>query len=448
MTRHPILRQARLLACLAVLIGSVTVPAVAQHMTTDPGAVLLEVDDIRMLAEVLRSTAGAADMDVATVIEREYLGNASPGLLAYAQQFDVTGASIASALDSHPTWYGDLDGLADAILARDEELEAGFRRLQELFPGAVFPPVWFVVGDAGPRGQASPVGALIGALGLADRPEEIAPLVLHELAHFQSGMVQGVEVYRRIYGPERTLLALALREGTAEFIAHMTTGRHTNPAAERYGLEHEAELWAAFREEMHGGVTGDWMWVRPADTDRPQDLGYWIGYRIVDSYYEQADDKAQAILDIIGLIDFNAFLEASAYAKQFENGDSTSPSRSDTRWEMTSIDGEHLPIVNEFEHSAWGLCRVEVLSGSLVLSADHQFRLETLRKIHCDQDGESTVAQEEPEWLEGAYTLEAGQLTLSVSDPNFGDIWFSGAVSGDNLRVRFDENELRFRPGT
>ncbi len=443
MTHYHIGRRMRLVACLAVLIGSADYPVVAQHMTTDPGAVRLEVDDIRRLAQVLRSTADVADINVAAVIEREYLGKASPGLLAYAEQFDVTGASIASALVSHPAWYGDLDGLADAILARGDELEAGFRSLKELFPAAVFPPVWFVVGDAGPRGQASPVGALIGALGLGDRPEKIAPLVLHELAHFQSAMVQGVEVYRRVYGPERTLLALALREGSADFVAHMTTGRHTNPGAERYGLEHEAELWAAFRAEMHGRATGDWMWVRPADPGRPQDLGYWIGYR-----YEQADDKAQAILEIIGLTDFDAFLKASAYANRFTTGALASPGRAESRWEMASIDGEHLPIVNEFEHRTWGSCRVEVLSGSLIFSADHRFRLETLRKIHCEQDGEPTVAQEEPEWLEGTYTLEAGQLTLIMSDSNIGDIEFSGAVSDDNLRLQFDENELRFRPGT
>ncbi len=431
-----------------MLSGLVSVPTVAQHMTTDPGAVRFEIDDIRRLAQVLRSIEDVADTDVAAVIEREYLGNASSGLLAYAQQFDVTGATIASALASNPTAYADLDGLADAILARGYELEAGFRRLQELFPQAVFPTVWFVIGGHDPRGQASPVGALIGADGLDGRPDEIAPLALHEVAHFQSGMVQGVEVYRRIYGPEGTLLALALREGSAEFIAHLTTGRHTNRAAERYGLEHEAELWAAFREQMHGSATGDWMWIRPTDNDRPQDLGYWIGYRIVTSYYEQAEDRAQAILDIIALTDFDAFLEASAYTNRFQDDAFTSPHQSDARWELASIDGEHLPIINEFEHPTWGSCRVQVLSGSLDLSADHRFRLATLRKIHCEENGEPSIAQEEPEWLEGAYTLEAGLLTMTVSDPNLGDMEFSGAVSDDDLLVHFGENELRFRPGT
>jgi hypothetical protein len=45
-----------------------------------------------------------------------------------------------------------------------------------------------------------------------------------------------IETYRRIFGPDQTLLAQALREGSAELVAVLTTGRHLNPNGERYGL--------------------------------------------------------------------------------------------------------------------------------------------------------------------------------------------------------------------
>jgi uncharacterized protein YjaZ len=165
------------------------------------------------------------------------------------------------------------------------------------------------------------VGAIVALERFAGRPDDIVPLVLHEVAHVQSGLLQGIDVYRRIYGPGQTLLALALREGSADFMAKLLSGRHTSGAAEAYGLQHERALWQRFSEEMHAREPGDWMWVRPRDTERPVDLGYWIGYRIVQSYYDNAADKRQAVVDILNLTDFAGFLAASGYAERMARPD-------------------------------------------------------------------------------------------------------------------------------
>jgi hypothetical protein len=295
------------------------VPAVAQQdVTRDPDRVRLEVGDIRRLAQVLRSIKAGEVTDTAAVIEREYIAKASPGLRAYAESHRVTAASITSALAAQPSRYADLDALADAVLAQEQAFRSAFRKLQDIFPGAVFPPVWFVVGHSGPGGLARPEGLLIATERFTSRPEDLVPLVLHELSHFQQAMVQGVDTYRRIYGPEQTLLALALREGSAELIAKLTTGQHTNPAAERYGMSREAQLWSRFQKEMHRREPGDWMFVRPANTAQPADVGYWIGYRIAKSYYDQAGDKRKAVRDILALTDFGAFLPASRYAERMK----------------------------------------------------------------------------------------------------------------------------------
>jgi hypothetical protein len=78
-------------------------------------------------------------------------------------------------------------------------------------------------------------------------------------------------------------------------------------------LPREARLWREFQRDMHSPDPGEWMWVQPTDVGRPPDLGYWIGYRIVRSYYDRAGDKRQAVLDILDLTDFEEFLERSGY---------------------------------------------------------------------------------------------------------------------------------------
>lgn len=65
------------------------------------------------------------------------------------------------------------------------------------------------------------------------------------------------------------------------------------------------------------GHTGSGI-VQPSNAEWPPDLGYWIGYRIAKSYYDQAQDKQQAILDILALTDFEAFVRGSRYAEQVE----------------------------------------------------------------------------------------------------------------------------------
>jgi len=48
-------------------------------------------------------------------------------------------------------------------------------------------------------------------------------------------------------------------------------------------------------------------------TGRPADLGYFMGFRICQAYYQQAKDKKQAIVEILNTRDFNRLLADSGY---------------------------------------------------------------------------------------------------------------------------------------
>jgi hypothetical protein len=124
---------------LGLAVSFVSAPATAQEVTTDPGRVRIEVGDIRRFAAVARTIATELPKDVSAMIEREYLASASAGFRAHAERYNVTGASIAAALSAQPSRYASLDALADSILAQGPALRAGFRRLLDLHPDAVFP---------------------------------------------------------------------------------------------------------------------------------------------------------------------------------------------------------------------------------------------------------------------------------------------------------------------
>ena len=54
--------------------------------------------------------------------------------------------------------------------------------------------------------------------------------------------------------------------------------------------------------------------------DRPADLGYYIGYKICESYYRNSSNKNQAVRDILEVKDFEQFLSASKYDYKFVFG--------------------------------------------------------------------------------------------------------------------------------
>ena len=65
---------------------------------------------------------------------------------------------------------------------------------------------------------------------------------------------------------------------------------------------------------MNGTNTSNWLYQGQEAKGRPADLGYYIGYKICESYYRAAKDKKQAVKDILEIKDFNQFLKDSQYS--------------------------------------------------------------------------------------------------------------------------------------
>jgi uncharacterized protein YjaZ len=112
-----------------------------------------------------------------------------------------------------------------------------------------------------------------------------------------------------------SLLKGAINEGMADFIAELTTGQNPNERLQAYGQAHEKEIWAAFSQEMTGKSWRNWIGNADQETAaKPADLGYFVGYRICQSYYQEMADKKQAVHDILNISDYPAFLAKSRYA--------------------------------------------------------------------------------------------------------------------------------------
>jgi hypothetical protein len=62
---------------------------------------------------------------------------------------------------------------------------------------------------------------------------------------------------------------------------------------------------------MDGKDTSHWLYGKSGGKDRPVDLGYWMGFKISEAYYNHAADKKQAVRDLMMVLDCKGFLRQS-----------------------------------------------------------------------------------------------------------------------------------------
>jgi hypothetical protein len=268
--------------------------------------------------------------DAADLFQREYIDAGSPGLRGFIQARIQSGRHLAAIVAMRPRYFA---AIRESTLALDqkpelkEAIQASFRRMKELYPDAIFPDVYFLIGSLNSGGTTSSRGLLIGVEMSArgdDTPVDelsnweravvgtianLPNMVAHELIHIEQRHASAPGGNRGA----STLLAKALEEGGADFLGEMISGETINRVQRVYGDEREQALWTEFSAAMRGTDTTHWMYQGDSSKDRPADLGYYVGFKICEAFYKHAADKQEAIRRILALSDADAFLKESGY---------------------------------------------------------------------------------------------------------------------------------------
>lgn len=295
------------------------------EVNDDPAAVKLVTSDIDNFWRAYDQVQAGAK--ARKTFHKAYLAKGSPGLKDFLRLRIDTVGDLVRVIEAHPRYYRQLRHSTDRLDTITEHVRRSFHRLRELYPKAVFPDVYFLVGKMTTGGTTSDAGLLIGVemFGLSDEPameefgswhrqvlrsvDHLPRIVAHELIHYQQNYTQ----------PTKTLLAQSIQEGSADFVAELVVGAHINAHLHEYGDRRERQLWDEFQPRMRGTDYSGWLYDGESAEGRPADLGYYMGYKIAAAYYRQAADKSQALHDILNIDDFDAFLAASGYAGRLDH---------------------------------------------------------------------------------------------------------------------------------
>ena len=107
-----------------------------------------------------------------------------------------------------------------------------------------------------------------------------------------------------------------INEGTADFIASLVVPEpDVRQMTDRwqYGCPREQALYQQFAREPNRVETSPWFFDHQPANGWPPDMGYWLGYRIAQTYHHQAADKHAALTALLRVTDFQALAAASGY---------------------------------------------------------------------------------------------------------------------------------------
>jgi len=286
-------------------------PSLAAHsiVSVSPAPIAIETEDVARFYRVYEAAGGHP---TAQQIQHDYLDPGSAGLHHLTQVRNVNAENIARAVATHPELYTGARTCLPALPRVRERLERSFANLLRLYPEAAKPPVTILVSRGKPIAIAGPghgvqvalesmcsdIAAKILGANVDDR---FVNTIAHEYIHVQQSPEQ----------QSSTVLQRALAEGVAEFLGQLISGGLANAAVHASAKGHELTIETRFAADLD--KTDLSAWFDNTTADDPGQLGYWVGYRIAKSYYQQAADKRAAIRELIQATDAHAILARSGW---------------------------------------------------------------------------------------------------------------------------------------
>ena len=261
------------------------------------------------------------------IYKEYYFNKASDGME------DYVGSKISSInyfikhIESHPKLYSTIRENTLKVDDHRTTIQQSFKNFKAIYPEAKFPDVYFVIGAFTSGGTVSQAGLLIGTNQMSDgenvntqeltfrekmlmnKSKYLPHVVAHELIHFQQNKMKR----------DTITLGYAIKEGMADFLGELISGDTANRKIFDWTKGKEKQIWADFEKDMYFNRYSNWIANSgSASKDSYPDLGYWIGYEICKSYYENFNDKKQAIYNMLHIQDYRKFLTDSKWEIKLE----------------------------------------------------------------------------------------------------------------------------------
>lgn len=290
--------------------------ALAQEEGVDALEAEVVTEDAERFAELFAEDGDALSP---AALQTGYLDRGTEAIGVFTEGRIKNAENLAAKIAENRDAYARaIDVCLPAAQAAKPDLRAIYLGYEGLLDDPKLPRTYALIGannSGGTTGKNEIVLGLEVICRVADGgPDDVRQWLrnffVHEIAHTQ-----------QTFNPEPTLLSQVLTEGGAEFIGQLIAGETLNDKLGEWALPKEREIWEKFQEDISNpdfeGFS-PWLYTGQPENGWPMDVGYWLGAQIAARYYENADDKRQAVRDILTAgLNAEAFFEKSGYAEKF-----------------------------------------------------------------------------------------------------------------------------------
>jgi hypothetical protein len=292
-------------ACMALL------PVSESRTPPKKAEPVIQMEDVDRFYQLYDRTGGHPTVEQ---LQHDYLDPGSEGLHQFAKLRNVTASRIAENLSTHPEAYANAKTCMTVLPHVRSRLKVALHTLGRVYPEAQFPPVTIVVGRGKPVGMTSVAGVQIGLEALCAAEYSLSKNVenrfVHVIAH-EYGHIQQLQVVANDEHP--TVLEAALAEGGGELTAELISGEIGYSQLAEWTQGREKDIETQFEADEDKTDLSKWFYNGRGTADWPGDLGYWVGYRIVKTYYQHARDKRRAFREVLEVSDPKLFVQKSGW---------------------------------------------------------------------------------------------------------------------------------------
>jgi len=249
----------------------------------------------------------------AGILASEFLDKASPGQIKLMEVRNYTAKEYLNNIKAYPKFYESLKSNHQEIAKISSIINNSLDKFMEIYPLKKEGKIYLGIGNFRTNGTTVDSMVLFGTemalssknLDLSEFPDSynyfrnyikedpinnIGFLSCHEFVHTQQVEAIGTN-----------LMSVALREGSAEFIAEIISKEASTSPALSFGKENTEAVMQQFKNEMFNLSTSYWVWTSRDNKFGQRDLGYFVGHELSRHYYENHKAKNQAIKDLIEL---------------------------------------------------------------------------------------------------------------------------------------------------
>ena len=243
-----------------------------------------------------------------SVFKQLYLDKGTIGLKDFVKYKDFNEKNYVTAFAKYPEFWKSIRKNTLVSSKQIQKTEKALKEFKKLYSNQSKGNIYYTIGALRSGGMPNGADLIVGLEKVVGdkttNTSEFENKTLQNMFQFSNPSLLGfVSVHEFIHtfqkGSEVNVLAKAIKEGSADFIAELALKEKYNSHYLDYGFKNYDLVRNQFKNQLFSQNYENWFYN--SETNEHPDLGYFVGYVISKNYYANSKNKKQAIKDLIEL---------------------------------------------------------------------------------------------------------------------------------------------------